>query len=240
MKQSCSVAVLTLTLTVAAAGSLLAQQNLFNIPSGDLTPKGKFFYQHQTNFYSPTSTESKNHFVYGLGRGFEAGINIVNLKIDWRSRRRKTDFLAVNNKDRLVPLKPLVQLTAQKFFFLGKKFKTTIGTQIGSSMVNLGGTRLTHFTYNTWVYEPKPHTKLVVGPYVSDRGTVGSGNNVGLLVGIEYPLTKRLLLMGDFIPEQRHRRIGGGLQLSGYQPRATVFGCAGAQSGQWKCVGSGV
>jgi hypothetical protein len=195
----CPAAILTIFLTAVTARPLLAQQNLFNIPSGDLTPRGKFFFQHQTNFYSPTNTESKNHFVYGLGSGFEAGVNVVNLKIDWRNRYRNTDFLTVNNSDRSVPLKPLIQLTGQKFFFLGDKFKSTVGTQVGFSAVNLGGTRLTHFTYNTWVYEPKPHAKLVVGPYLTDRGTVGGGNNVGVLVGFEYPVHKRLLIMGDFI-----------------------------------------
>ena len=199
MKKRCLAVALTLGLMTMAADSLRAQQNLFNIPSGDLTPKGKSFYQHQTNFYSPTNTESKNHLVYGLGGGFEAGVNVVNLKVDWRSRYRNTEFLAVNNADRTVPLKPLVQLTGQKFFFLGERFKATIGTQVGFSLVSLGNTRPTHFTYNTWIYEPKPHTKLVVGSYVSDRGTVGGGNNVGFMVGFEYPLSKRLLLMGDFI-----------------------------------------
>ncbi|MFM7853174.1 MAG: hypothetical protein ACKO96_14940, partial [Flammeovirgaceae bacterium] len=29
-----------------------AQQNLFNIPSGDITRQGKFFYQHQLNIYN--------------------------------------------------------------------------------------------------------------------------------------------------------------------------------------------
>lgn len=57
----------------------------------------------------------------------------------------------------------------------------------------------THFTYNTWVYEPRHHVKVVAGPYVSDRGTVGSGNTVGVLAGFEFPVSKRLLVMGDFI-----------------------------------------
>ncbi len=180
--------------------SLMAQQNLFNIPSGDLTPQGKFFYQHQTNIYSLSSTESKNHFVYGVGSGIEIGVNVVNLKFDWRNRRNHTDFLVRNSDNPTLPMKPLVQLTAQKFFFLSEKFKTSIGTQLGTSLLQLGSqSRLSHFTYNTWVYEPRHHVKFVVGPYVTDRGTVGAGNNLGLLVGFEYPVHKRLLVMGDFI-----------------------------------------
>jgi len=67
-----------LFVSVLAMNSLpaLAQQNLFNIPSGDITPKNKIFYQHQFNVY-PKKFESKAHFVYGLGGGWDAGLNLV-------------------------------------------------------------------------------------------------------------------------------------------------------------------
>lgn len=177
-----------------------AQQNLFNIPSGDLTPKGKFFFQHQSNFYSTTNVESKNHLVYGAGKGFEVGVNVINLKMDWRHRANNTEFLTLNTNDPMAPMKPLVQFTAQKFFFLNKNFKTTIGTQIGTNIARFSTEpHLTHFTYNTWIYEPRSHVKFVVGPYLSDRRTLGGGNNVGIMAGFELPVHKKLLIMGDFI-----------------------------------------
>lgn len=185
------------TLVLTTGGRLAAQQNLFNIPAGDLTPKSKFFFQHQTNAYSLKQYESKNHFVYGVGGGFEVGVNVVNLKTDLRYRNG--DVVPLPAK-RLEPLRPLVQLTAQKFFFLNSRFKTSIGTQIGTNLVRLrSNTPVTHFTYNTWVYEPRHHVKLVAGPYVSDRGTVGRGNTVGILAGFEFPVSKKVLVMGDFI-----------------------------------------
>lgn len=93
-----------------------------------------------------------------------------------------------------------MQLTGQKFFFLNDRFKTSIGTRIGTNPMHLRhNVRVTHFTYNTWVYEPRHHVKLVAGPYLTDRGTVGSGNTVGLLAGFEFPVSKKLLVMGDFI-----------------------------------------
>ncbi|MEZ0540731.1 hypothetical protein [Fibrella arboris] len=184
-------------LLLAASGQLAAQQNLFNIPAGDLTPRNKLFFQHQTNLYALKYGEAKNHLVYGLGRGWEAGINVINLKMDFR---RQADLLHTN-PDRLgQPMSPLVQLTAQKFFFLTDNLKTSIGTQIGTNLRQLGGNaRATQFTYNTWVYEPRHHVKVVVGPYLSDQGTLGTGNNVGMLVGFELPVSKKLLVMGDFI-----------------------------------------
>ena len=189
----CSLIVLLL----AGYERLAAQQNLFNIPAGDLTPKNKFFFQQQTNVYALNYLEAKNHLVYGLGGGWEIGVNIVNLKMDFRR-----PAIALNGRVEypVKPMTPLAQLTAQKFFFLNSRFKTSVGTQIGTNPLRLGSNaRATHFTYNTWVYEPRHHVKLVVGPYVSDRGTVGKGNTVGMLVGFEFPVSKKLLVMGDFV-----------------------------------------
>jgi hypothetical protein len=51
-----------LLLLLGTYAPMFAQQNLFNIPSADITPKGKVFYQHQINLYSDRF-ESKGHFV---------------------------------------------------------------------------------------------------------------------------------------------------------------------------------
>ena len=187
-----------LLLFLLLARTAQAQQNLFNIPAGDLTPAGKVFYQHQTNVYGTHELESKNHFVYGLGRGWEAGLNVVNIEMDFRNGG---DVFAVNRYNPSRPLKPLVQLTGQKFFELGPTLSTSLGTQVGTNPLRFGGAarQLTHFSYNTWVWSPRPHVKVVAGPYLSDRGTLGAGNRAGVLVGAEYPLAKKVLLMGDFI-----------------------------------------
>ncbi|SOD78869.1 hypothetical protein SAMN06269250_0682 [Spirosoma fluviale] len=60
------------------------------------------------------------------------------------------------------PLAPFVKFTAQRFFFLGNKFKTSVGTQPGTTPWRLSSqARATHFTYNIWIYEPRPHVKVV-------------------------------------------------------------------------------
>ncbi|AYA38705.1 hypothetical protein D3Y59_17600 [Hymenobacter oligotrophus] len=175
-----------------------AQQNLFNIPAGDLTPRGKVFFQHQTNVYDLHTFESKNHFVYGLGSGFEVGLNAVNIKFNLA--RRNAPLTLRDGRDPNYPLKPLLQLTGQKFFYLTEHLKTSIGTQVGLNPVRFRPRRqLTHFSYNTWVYEPRRHWKLVAGPYLTDVGSVGPGNRVGVLAGFEVPVHRRLLVMGDFV-----------------------------------------
>lgn len=193
-----SRALLTLVLLLGLGLLAQAQQNLFNIPAGELTPQGKVFYQHQTNVYGPGDLESKNHLVYGLGRGWEMGVNVLNIKMDFG---RRGDVFTVNRRDSERPLKPLVQLTGQKFFVLSPQLSTSLGTQVGTNPIRFGGAgrRLTHFSYNTWIWSPRHHVRVVAGPYLSDRGTLGAGNRAGILLGAEYPLSNKLLLMGDFI-----------------------------------------
>ncbi|MFN4146501.1 MAG: hypothetical protein ACK4GN_11805 [Runella sp.] len=205
-KLSCSLKIILLIISPLF---VFSQQNLFNIPAGDLTPEGRFFYQHQTNLYPDLTTESKNHLVYGLKRNWEIGVNFQNIKIDWLDDDGNGEMLYTNGKDNSKPLMPLLQFTAQKFFFLGKNFKTTIGTQIGTNVKHFRATpHLTHFTYNLWVYEPAHHTKFVVGPYITDRRTVGRGNTTGVMVGFEVPVHKRLLIMGDWISGRNSASVG--------------------------------
>lgn len=203
---ACLLLAASLLLLLITANPAQAQQNLFNIPAGDLTPQGKVFFQHQTNLYGRGYLESKNHFVYGLGRGWEAGVNVVNLQMNFR---RRGDWLGTNRIDPRIPLAPLVKVTAQKFFFLSPTISTSLGTQVGTNPLRYAGVSrdLTHFTYNTWMWSPRHHVKIVAGPYLSDRGTLGAGNRAGLLLGAEFPVTKKLLVMGDFISGNNYTSV---------------------------------
>jgi hypothetical protein len=189
---------LSIWLVLVCSQTVYAQQNLFNIPAGEITPEGKVFFQHQTNIYSLQDFESKNHFVYGLGKGWEAGVNVINLKMNLNGQ---SAFLTVNDEEGLgMPMKPLLLFTAQKMFRLGKKWKTSFGTQAGFNLTgNQGYTQLTHFTYNLWVYEPWKGLRLIAGPYITDHRFVGRKNTVGVQAGFEARVSKKLMLMGDII-----------------------------------------
>lgn len=188
---------LSLWLILVYFNTLYAQQNLFNIPAGEITPQGKVFFQHQTNIYSLEEFESKNHFVYGLGKGWEVGVNVINLKMNLS---READFLTVNDEGLGAPMKPLLLFTTQKMFRLGKKWKTSVGTQSGFNMTGRSGShRFTHYTYNLWVFEPRKGLKLIAGPYLTDRRFVGRNNMMGLQAGFEAQVSEKVILMGDII-----------------------------------------
>ncbi|CAN5236291.1 hypothetical protein BH09BAC3_BH09BAC3_23770 [soil metagenome] len=186
-----------MVITAFCSSSTFSQQNLFNIPSADITPKGKIFYQHQFNVYT-TKLESKAHFVYGLGKGWDTGINLVGKGFyftpDWRS--------LYNSDPKKGALYPVLMFTLQKSIVLNEHWQINLGNQAG---VNLSGQlenkELNYFLYGLLSFKPgKQHRlKLLVGPYYTNRMYVGNGNRAGIMAGYELKLVNGWYLMGDII-----------------------------------------
>jgi hypothetical protein len=191
---------------------LTAQQNLFNIPSGDITPNEKFFYQHQFNFYKVDELESKSHVVYGLGRGWDMGINFVDLPL----RLNDNSIISYNSNTSRKPLYPLLMLTLQKQWKVSEHLEVNIGTQTGSNLsTTIGTKRFVFFNYAIARFTPVEKIHFVAGPYHTNNVFVGGppDQRVGFMVGYEYRLTKKILLMGDFISGNHKKSqtvLGGG------------------------------
>ncbi len=175
-----------------------AQQNLFNIPSATITPKKGFFYQHQLNIYEASNFASKHHLVYGLGRNWEVGLNIVNIGI---TPRRQGTWFPTNTTNNAEPMGPMAMLTAQKQFDFGHHWQLNIGTQIGSNIFtgDLGSRHIGSFSYAMASYKTNKHWHFMAGPYVSDETFMGKGSNVGMVAGVEIPLNEKWIFMGDFV-----------------------------------------
>jgi hypothetical protein len=173
-----------------------AQQNLFNIPSGDITPKGKFFYQHQINTYS-NKFESKGHFVYGLGKGWDVGVNLVGTGAYFNP-----DWKPIYNSDfsEGKALSPTILATLQKQFKIGEHWAVNLGTQSGVNLTNsTDKIQLAYFHYGLLSYQVKPGAKILFGPYATNQQYVGAGNRAGIQMGYEWKVAKDFYLMGDFI-----------------------------------------
>lgn len=177
-----------------------AQQNLFNIPSGDINAKNKFFYQHQLNLYNFYTLESKSHLVYGLGGNWEVGMNVINKKFDLNSTNQ-TPLFKIQDKPSYNPISPLLLATVQKGFPLlpQNRLRINIGTQIGTNFINRGDNQLAFFNYAILASELPNHVKLTLGGYHTNHYFVGKGTDMGILFGYEVPLSKRWFLMGDMI-----------------------------------------
>ena len=174
----------------------IAQQNLFNIPSGDITNAKKIFYQHQLNTYQ-NKLESKAHFVYGLGKGWDAGLNLVGKGFYFSPKWR-----VLHNDN---PLKgsvyPILMSTVQKQFKISNHFDFNIGSQIGFNLSNkIGNKELNYYFYGISTYHfMKGKSRLVGGLYKTNEMFVGEGNNFGGMLGYEIKLSKKWYMMGDWV-----------------------------------------
>lgn len=174
-----------------------SQQNLFNIPSGDITPKKKWFFQHQTNFYQPWELEMKNHFVYGLGAGFDIGVNIINIPFDFRSKQ----IMPFNSNpySTTTPLSPLLLFTAQKQFHVTKTLDFNFGTQAGINLARYDLVKPVFFNYALFSAHLFDRLKLVFGGYHTLRYKAGDGSLGGIMLGFELQIHDKFIIMGDFL-----------------------------------------
>ncbi len=191
-----------------------AQQNLFNIPSGDITHHKKIFYQHQFNLYSD-KLESKAHFVYGFGKGWDGGINLVGKGLyfspEWRA--------LYNDNTSKGALYPILMGTIQKQFKLSEYLDVNLGSQIGYNLSKkVMRKKLNYFAYGMGIYHfMKGKSRIVGGLYQSNQMYVGIGNTFGAMLGYEIKLSKRWYLMGDWVSGNNDAAvavIGGMLNAS--------------------------
>lgn len=201
-----------LLLSIAGRG----QQNLFNIPSGDINPKGEFFYQHQLNFYAWNDFETKSHLVYGLGKGWDAGLNFVDLPL----RLNTATVIAFNDNSNRKPLYPLLMATVQKGWQATESWNVNIGLQVGPNLSNdFSKKKLAYFYYALARCRPTDWVAITGGPYLTNNVFVGGGKDahMGFQGGYEIKVTKRWLLMGDFISGSHKKSqtvIGGGYTVN--------------------------
>ncbi len=173
-----------------------AQQNLFNIPSGDITPQKKLFYQHQLNFYE-NNFDTKSHLVYGIGKNFDIGVNFI-----FKKNRINPIKMYKNDNNSFGSLNPLLVSTVQKKIQLYKnKLQINLGTVLGLNLTNnIGKIQFANFNYGLLVYNINAKSRIVGGTYYSNKNYTGIQNNkFEALVGYEINLYKKFYLMGDWV-----------------------------------------
>lgn len=161
-----------------------AQQNLFNVPSTDITLDGQFFFQQQFNIGALVGS-SNITIDYGLGNNWEVGINIFNV-----------DLYPANNQQN-----PHFLFNFQKAFDITKFYKVSFGTQTGiTPPVYRSLIEFPSLTYVNNAFDLDKWGKLYLGGYYANNAYAGSGNSLGVMTGFDFPIMKgKVHLMGDWI-----------------------------------------
>lgn len=183
--------------SVSVSAFALGQQNFFNVPSSEITPKGKLFFQEQLNI-AEHHQQSSTTVDFGLGHGLEVGANCNGLTI-LEDREAHPVF-----NDTILPYNPFILANAQKRFELGEEMAIAAGVQYGvTSTVHI---RDGVMTWCNFMFGREDiGLKCVAGPYYASKSYFGEGSRffndvIGVEAGVEKSLIpERLVVQTDFI-----------------------------------------
>lgn len=181
------------------AANTYGQQNLFNVPSGEVTDNAQLFFQQQFNI-APSLGQSSSTFDYGLGNGWEAGVNLLDVQL-WNHD--------ANYQSYWEQVTPAILFNVQKHVqLIDDAWGIGVGTQLGSSPNrNHYGNQFEQFIWGVnslQLPDREDLGKYFLGGYYANEAYGGSGDKTGLLLGFEFPLIPNLCtLQADCISGDR-------------------------------------
>lgn len=172
-----------------------SQQNFINVPSSEITPKNKLFFQQQLNINE--LIQSNTTLDYGLGRNFEVGINILGLNYS----SKMASFLQNDSLDR-DPYNPLVLINGLKKIELYPNTSVSLGGQLGLNFFDkLISPQKAFLTYLNLSFDDKfiPNSRFVLGGYYNSLHYGGEGSRLSFWLAAEVPLNNKVHLMSESI-----------------------------------------
>ncbi len=165
----------------------LAQQSLFNVPSGMTTATGNAFAQEQLNFGSDFG-ESNLTLDFGLGAGFELGLNVFHAAL----------YGAVDPRG---PDAHIVALNGSFTHNWSETFSTQTGLMIGVGEMPNGSFRASSLGWQVLRLDTEGWLGAwTTGVMLGVPGTTGPGTPVSALLGFELPIVHETLsLMCDLV-----------------------------------------
>ena len=197
----CKQLLLIVVLWACAFLDVKAQQNIFNVPSSDITVQSKLFFQEQLNFIQDGTFLMNSTFSYGLGKEWEIGFNVLGIYVE------PGPELLTNSNAANPPVYPFYTINAQKAWKLSKTFKLAAGTQTGFS----AGFHFGSYNYlNLVTALPQYTLKVITGMNYGTESFLGPGDlnpllptiydPIGYQVGIEKEIIHdKLLLQAEHI-----------------------------------------
>ena len=134
----------------------VAQQSLFNVPSSQITSKGRNFLQVQQNLGAIEQTNIT--YDRGFAHSVEIGVNVFNVDLSNRAHGLRLMPPPIRSTD--LP-DPLLMVNAQKSFRIARYYSLAFGVQYGDGRFkgNIDGKSLNRFVT---VSKSLPHDGLIV------------------------------------------------------------------------------
>lgn len=174
---------------------MFSQQNFFNVPSSEITPKGKIFFQQQLNIYND-NTSGSSTFNYGVFKNFEIGLNAFGIAFDYKNK-----YFLKNNPNE-TPIFPSLGFNAQKKFDISADYSLGLGFQ---NLVSISAKIENYFFLNN-KFDFK-RLKFVIGLYTGNNNYFGAETRgidafkyLGIQSGVEFDIWKnRLFFQSDWM-----------------------------------------
>lgn len=172
---------LSFALFVITGSTALAQETIFNVPSGDVLDRGKVYGEMDFSFLWDASTGTYTpRLVAGIGHRIEVGVNANGISSPGPSQTTPT---------------PTIKWKAYDGGKNGRAFM--LGADVFIPVQNK--------TYDAGLYvyaeftkTLKSQTRLTFGAYNFSPSVVSTGDKAGGQFGIEQPVGKRVTLAADW------------------------------------------
>jgi hypothetical protein len=185
-------ALLTLLLFATPA---LAQQSMFNVPSGTGTTRGGFFFQQQANLSA--LGESNLTASVGVGGGVELGLNLFHVDLYGAASAQSARNMLMANAVFTADVSDWLTLQAGGQFGIGRDVHE--GREVPVS-----------FGYGVARIHPEQlRLAAVVGMWAASETYVGHGVPAGALLGLEFEVVHEwLVLQADLLMGNTEASVG--------------------------------
>lgn len=183
-----------------------AEQTIFNIPSADITPKGRVCLQQEAQFRTwgdDAFFTGTTYGALGLGNNTELSLDLFNVNVPLT----RNISLGVGFKSS----SPIAGLEEK---FPEREFKFTVGSNvlIGLEGNGVGNWSYTHLSGRV----PKLNTRITAGLSFGTRQAFGE-TNLSFIGAVEQPITKKMNLIAEWYSGKSHLNglliVGGSYAL---------------------------
>lgn len=206
LSRTCFAALISLF----AYSSSFAQLTIFNVSSSDIAEVSQISVQQQ--FEINDQIESSTTLTYGLGKGWEAGLNLLNVDYNYKTRH-----FEVNDTTTALPFAPLLLANAQKSFKLTDHFSTGFGAVAGTNLTGSHGHRFVYYGYANLLAKvgSRDQFQFVAGPYISNHRYLSDGPVYGVQSGVDLGFWyKKVHFLADWISGTHNKgRLTAGIEI---------------------------